>query len=96
MEAYFRSAISRSYYGAFGSARVKLEKRGINIPRQNTHEFVINEYQNSPDKKNKQIGRVLLTFRRERNKADYEHSGTFDFSKARRAFLKAQQILTQL
>ena len=63
-EAYLRSAISRSYYGVFCTARNLLRERGKQIPKKDTHKFVIDYYKSSANLKERQFG---LSFDRLRN-----------------------------
>ena len=95
-EAYFRSAISRSYYGTFCIARNLLTKRGVTIPRIDTHKFVRTTYQISPDKKEKEIGNKLHRLWRERKDADYEDGTTIDIKRARTAHQLATRLLNRL
>ncbi|MGK7900010.1 MAG: hypothetical protein AB4352_01100 [Hormoscilla sp.] len=49
-ESRLRSAVSRAYYAAFIQARNYLrDQDGLAIPTWNTHEYVINQFRNSPD-----------------------------------------------
>jgi uncharacterized protein (UPF0332 family) len=43
--AYYRSSVSRSYYGAYCLARDLLFSKGFNIPRTNTHMAVREAFQ---------------------------------------------------
>ena len=95
-EAYFRSAISRSYYGTFCIARNFLTKRGETIPRFDTHKFVREQYQQSPDKNEKEIGNKLHRLWRERKDADYEDRATIDVKRARTAHQLATRLLNRL
>lgn len=71
-EAKLRSAISRAYYAAFCKARNHLRDReGHVIPKKNTHWYVIDQFNGSPDKLHRWVGRDLERMRRDRNKADY-------------------------
>lgn len=95
-EAYLRSAISRSYYGAFCIARNLLTSRGITIPRTDTHKFVRTEYQKSPTRTEKEIGDNLRRLWRERKEADYEDGANIDTNRARTAHQLATRILSKL
>lgn len=74
-EAAKRSAVSRSYYGAFILARNLATERGwVTGSRDNSvHRDVINYYINHPTRKVKQIGTNLDRLRNSRNIADYEN-----------------------
>lgn len=73
-EAIFRTAISRAYYAAFIQARNYLrDKEKKRAPDRNkAHQFVINQFQFSPDAFRTRIGRNLKRLRENRNLADYE------------------------
>ena len=72
-ESRLRSAISRGYYAAFIQARNYLRDReGLTIPTRNTHEYVINQFRNSPDLDRQEIGNTLKRLKINRNQADYE------------------------
>ncbi len=80
-EAKLRIAISRAYYAAFGMARDHLrlkdkiwEPRTLtNVKRErvSVHEYVIDQFINSPDSKRVEIGVNLDRLRKYRNAADY-------------------------
>lgn len=95
-EAYLRSAISRSYYGAFCIVRNLLISRGVVIPRTDTHKFVRTEYQTSPNRTEKEIGNNLHRLWRERLVADYEDRAHVDNNRARTAHQLAIRILSRL
>lgn len=71
-EARVRSAISRSYYSVFCSARNYLIRKNVRPPKQEIHMFVKDQYLNSPVTAKRQIGSNLDRLRIYRNKADYE------------------------
>lgn len=58
-EAYYRTAISRYYYGVFGLASSFLSKKGVTIPLIDTHRFVIDAYHKLSRREEKQIGAQL-------------------------------------
>lgn len=71
-EAELRSAISRAYYAAFITARNYLRDRdNIRIPRERSHQFVINQFRESSDNYRAKLGRRLLRLRNYRVSADY-------------------------
>lgn len=96
IEACYRTAISRSYYGVFCIARNILLKRGIKIPRVNTHKFIRNEYQNSPKSEEKKIAKNLRRLWMERKDADYEDKINIDVQRARFALELAKNTLKLL
>ncbi len=72
-ESRLRSAISRSYYAAFIQARNYLrDEEGIVIPNKNTHQYVINQFNNSSELNRKKIAQQLKRLRDYRNQADYD------------------------
>ena len=95
-EAYLRSAMSRSYYGAFCIAGDLLTSRGVAIPRANTHTFVRTEYQNSPNRTDRAIGGHLSRLWRERKDADYNDAAIIDMSRAITAYQLAINILGKI
>jgi uncharacterized protein (UPF0332 family) len=99
-EAYYRSIISRSYYGVFCISRIKA---GLEFyrPRPRTgdpgvHEKVISYYKNSNIPEEKLIGKFLDDLRRDRNDADYDRRKRIDKDLAERAILKAKELLNIL
>ena len=96
LEAYLRTAISRSYYGVFCIARNSLVSRGATIPKVDTHKFVRDKYWKSPNRAEKKIGKDLLELWRERKDADYEDGATIDINRARTAYEMAKRILERL
>lgn len=70
-EAKLRSAISRAYYAAFVKARNFLLQDGLTIPRENAHQYVINQFRNSSEAVRRDLGEKLQILRNFRNKADY-------------------------
>jgi len=90
-EAYFRSSISRAYYGTFGPARNKKgykEYAGADV-----HWKVINEYNNQSEQ---DIGRTLDKLRRARNDADYNEEKLIKKDLAERTILIAKKVLTSI
>jgi len=69
-EARLRSAVSRSYYSVFCSARNYLTRKNVRPPKQEIHMFVKDQYLNSTDTAKRQIGSNLDRLRIYRNKAD--------------------------
>lgn len=103
-DARLRSAISRSYYAAFGKARdhlrlkdklvePRIDRTGQHI---NPHAYVAETFKNSADKERREIGVTLERMRLLRNKADYE--GTFDMLApfTRTSLLMAKNVLIKL
>jgi HEPN domain. len=95
-EAYLRSAISRSYHGAFCTIRNLLREKGKQIPKKDTHKFVINYYKNSADLKERQIGLSLDRLRIARIDSDYEDNAEINFNKARLVYLMSYHLLQEV
>ena len=98
-EAMFRSAISRAYYAAFGQARNRLVTiEGEEIPRGvNTHQHVINTFEDSNDSRRRTIGHLLHHLRSTRNAADYESIFRRDLRGVTRGALgEAEEIIRML
>ncbi len=97
-EAYCRSAMSRSYYGVFCTARnlLLLINKGIVIPIVDTHKFVRERYLLSPDKIQRKIGTNLQRLWKERKDADYEETASVDSKRAKLACEMANRTLTDL
>lgn len=96
-EAYLRSSISRSYFGAFCIAR---DKRGYQDYKgkngENIHWKVINEYRNSDNSRDQNIGRILDKLRRARNEADYDAKKIINRELAGRMVILAKNILMNI
>ncbi|MCK4416623.1 MAG: hypothetical protein KAV99_00460 [Candidatus Latescibacteria bacterium] len=93
-EACLRSSISRAYYGAFCIAR---NRKGYkNYTGADIHWKVIDEYKNSSDRNEQDIGRILDKLRRSRNKADYNEDRPISKPLAERAVTSANQILANV
>lgn len=71
-EAALRSAISRAYYAAFGTAAQDLRSRGTKLTtRGGVHKQVIDLFKSDSDPRLVQVGVELDRLRRDRNRADY-------------------------
>jgi len=95
-EAYLRSAISRSYYGVFCTIRNLLRRRGMRIPKRDTHKFIIDYYKNSANLQEKQIGLSLDRLRIARIDSDYGDNAEINLNKARLVYLMSHQVLQDL
>jgi uncharacterized protein (UPF0332 family) len=93
-ESYLRSAISRAYYGVFCIAR---NNKGYkDFAGSNVHWKVINEYKNSSDRNERNLGRILDNLRRSRNDADYNEDKLISGDLAARAVLLAKNVLATI
>ena len=93
-ESYLRSSISRAYYGVFCIAR---NRKGYKkYTGSDVHWKVINEYKNSSDKNEQDIGRILDKLRKSRNDADYNEDRPINKGFAERAVYSAKRILTSM
>ncbi len=93
-EACLRSAVSRAYYGVFCIAR-NLKGLKEHTPK-NLHWSVIEEYRNSSNREDREIGSILDKLRRARNHADYREDKPVTKGIAERAVLLAKDILTKM
>jgi len=93
-ESCLRSAISRAYYGVFCIARNTKGYKKFAGP--NIHWRVINEYKNSSDRNERNIGRILDNLRRSRNDADYNEDKSINRELAERAVLLARHVSTRM
>lgn len=73
-EEYVRSAISRDYYACYHLSKNYLikNKKFIDKPKSTNHKLVSQILQKSRNKKEYDIGDILDTFRKLRNKSDYD------------------------
>jgi len=95
-EARLRTALSRCYYGVFCIARNKLIAKGINIPKVDTHKFVREKYQTSPDTTEKKIAKNLRRLWNDRIEADYENEANINLQRAKVAIELAKRTLKEL
>ncbi|MBF0464409.1 MAG: hypothetical protein HQK88_08440 [Nitrospirae bacterium] len=73
--AYYRTSISRSYYGVYCIAADKVKDyRGSDIPKGDSHTYIKDIFSNSSGRIAKIIGEELKWLRSERVKADYNAS----------------------
>jgi uncharacterized protein (UPF0332 family) len=93
-EAYWRSSISRSYYGVFCTARDR--KGWQNLKTVEVHKYVIDKYKGSSILLEKQVGKMLDELRRYRNRADYDGDTKVSKDLADRALVRAKWILQNL
>jgi len=100
-EHYFRTAISRAYYGAFGVTVALLESYGYTLPEQDTHKEFINKLKTiGKDRESRKASRKMsLDFQRlwnDRKSADYDSITIFDHDQAERNFILAQRIVKNI
>ncbi|MEC4686542.1 MAG: HEPN domain-containing protein [Nitrospirota bacterium] len=91
--AYYRSSVSRSYYGTYCLARDLLLSKGFNIPRTNTHMAVREAFQQGSNRVIKQVGEGLGRLWSERKNADYDAPNSFDKVRAEKALKLAKKLL---
>lgn len=96
-EAAARTAISRAYYAAFGTARGFLLQRGVGLPSGGlAHAAVWGRFHVTPDPIHRRIadrGRVL---RKLRGRADYDERYPISTKNATNAVWSALGLLTDL
>ncbi|MCK4418509.1 HEPN domain-containing protein [Candidatus Aerophobetes bacterium] len=95
-ESYWRSAISRAYYGVFCLSRNFLLSKRITIPRKNVHWFVIDRYKRSFDQNKKKIGIELDRLKKDRIDADYKDRISINKNYALRSYGRSERILQLL
>lgn len=87
-EAYYRTAISRSYYSIHWKARKLLS----NVPTTGkAHQFVIDGFKSSSDNVYKKIGKDIERLRIWRNEADYIEDKPIDNNLAETAYDLAER-----
>lgn len=91
--AYFRSSVSRAYYGAYCTARDIVEQKlDYTVPKGDSHKFVINKFMNSSGRVTKKVGEDLNRLHGKRRKVDYEASADINREFAKTALQQAQNI----
>jgi hypothetical protein len=95
-EAKFRAAISRAYYGAYGTAAEKLKGEGHTLPRDSVHKTVIERFRTSPDSTRQAIASELDTLRKERVKADYRPRASITLATAQFANALASLVIQRI
>ena len=99
-ESYYRSSISRAYYGVFCSARNLLRDedrvRFPSPPARNIHTFVHDQYRRHLDKTRRKIGQDLNRLRLARNQADYDDSIGNIVSVSTTSIVRARNVLRLL
>lgn len=90
-DAYFRSSISRSYYGLFLLARKVMESEGsICSTGSGAHKQVQEHFLYSDDNNYRLVGTALQHLRRLRNNADYNLNCIFTRRQAEQAHQRAK------
>lgn len=92
LEAYWRSATSRSYYAVFGEIRYRLEREGHVFGRSKVHSQVIRTLRSSRTRIRRRVGINLDRLRKERNRADYDRDIKFARRRAQRSYQFAKEI----
>jgi uncharacterized protein (UPF0332 family) len=96
-EAAARSAISRAYYAAFGTAREHLVQRGIAVPKAGpAHALVWDHFHAVGDTLHRRIANLGRTLRKYRGHADYDDTYPDLERDARRAVRFARRLLSDL
>ena len=74
-EAKQRCAVSRAYYSVFIRARNLLRRKDhVYVPRDRTHQFVIEQFRGAPIAERQEIGDHLQELLKYRTNADYDDS----------------------
>ena len=96
-EAPERSAVSRAYYAAFGSAREYLIRRGASIPKAGpAHAIVWTPFHTTPDPVRRRIANLGRLLRKQRSRADYDDSYPGLSVDAQNAVAMARRLLSDL
>lgn len=96
-EAYWRTSISRLYYGVFGLINKNLKLKGHKTPRdKSVHLYTIETLRKSDSEKERETGLHLDRLRRKRNIADYDGELYVDQTRVRNSHRYAQLILKRL
>lgn len=99
-EEYYRSAISRAYYAAFGVAWGKLSRQDrqtiSNNPKKNKHEGTWDVYMGDYSSDNESIGEVGAALKAQRHIADYNADWTVKSSEATLAIKQAQKLIKEI
>lgn len=94
-EACLRSAISRAYYSVFCMARNYLiDKKGVSIPKEDTHKFVREKYIKSAIREEKIVGEGIKQLWEKRKKADYDGYLTVSEGETEFCLRKAKDTLS--
>ncbi|MEO5355869.1 MAG: HEPN domain-containing protein [Nitrospirae bacterium YQR-1] len=92
--AYYRTSISRSYYGVYCIAKDKVEEYlGDKVPKGDSHTFVHDKFNYSSGRIAKKIGLDLQRLHIERKKADYDASEIFEKEQAKTILKQAKSLL---
>ena len=92
--AYFRSAVSRAYYGVYCIARDMVEKNtGKPVDSDLSHVAVRNAFIGSASKISNKVGKELQSLHSVRKNADYDSPQNFNKRKANKNLEKAKRIL---
>lgn len=96
-EAEWRTAVSRAYYAVFHAARNLFADMHFAVPRADrAHQYVVFRLSNCGEAAVEQAGRDLDTFRRLRNRADYDERPPLAQPQAGAAVQLAERILKVL
>ncbi len=94
-DACLRSAISRAYYAVFCVARNYLiDKKGVRIPKEDTHKFVREIFINSAIREEKIVGESIKQLWEKRKKADYDGFLTVSEAETEFCLQKAKSMLS--
>jgi uncharacterized protein (UPF0332 family) len=97
-EASLRSAISRAYYGAFGSIRPYCIER-FKISSKNNHEIhriVIEKLKSSSNSLEFSTGNFLSGLREDRNNADYDNRSSISKPLVNKAINNCKNVIANL
>src|SRR4051794_2044477 len=94
LEAEWRTAVSRAYYGAFHEARELLLALRFRVPRAaQAHAYLWLRLSNTGDAQVNLAGSELSALHGERNRADYDSHQTVARAEAQRAAAIGRQVV---
>jgi len=92
-DAYYRTAISRAYYGVYHLAKKILIDKGCVLPPKSQHQFVRDTLLASTVRTERRIGTHLSRLWKDRVDADYKEVASIDKSRATTTYMMAKNTL---
>lgn len=95
-ESEKRTAMSRAYYAAAMLSRAFLQGKGWTIPTLDTHNEIIERFENNPNLDHQTLARRLIRLRGMRNAADYDGQIKNIDNACKGSIILAEKIIKQL
>lgn len=92
-DAYYRTAISRSYYGVYHFAKKILTDKGCSMPSKSQHQYVRETLSGSSVRTERRIGVHLGRLWKDRVDADYNEVAPINKNRAITTYLIAKNTL---